>query len=411
MYKLIVVDDEAAIRNGIAHGLPWAEWGFEVTAALANGLEAVEAIKKDKPHVVLSDIKMPKMDGVELMQYLNKNYPEIKIVILSGYNDFEYLNMSIKNEVTEYLLKPTDLDEFEELFRKLKLRLDKEQQKAEELKDLKRNLVKSQLNNLIRGYGFTEEEMNEMFRTEEAKQYVVMVIDPDDKPQDKEELYQLQRTIVRLLEKRAEANKRNVGYFRTYDDYVAGIGKSALGLSEEELLGGCREVQEFLQEAMGISITIGISSLNSDFYMLPQCYEEAKTCIGPKRPRGSRNSILYYTNLSKADNKTKNSLALAIKNLVDQEYCSNLMSLEYVATKVCKNTAYISRIFKNEFECNFSDYVTGKRLEYAKELLENPALKVYEIAEKIGWADVSNFIKVFKRRFDMSPNEYRNRES
>lgn len=66
------------------------------------------------------------MDGVELMQRLNRDHPQIKIVILSGYSDFEYLNMSIKNRVTEYLLKPTDIDEFETVFRRLKTTLDHE---------------------------------------------------------------------------------------------------------------------------------------------------------------------------------------------------------------------------------------------------------------------------------------------
>lgn len=85
------------------------------------------------------------------------------------------------------------------------------------------------------------------------------------------------------------------------------------------------------------------------------------------------------------------------------------MSLEYVAAQVKKNTAYISRIFKNEFECNFSDYVTQKRLEYSRELLADPSYKVYEIAEKSGWAAGSNFIKVFRRYYGESPNEYRSR--
>ena len=67
---------------------------------------------------MLSDIRMPKMDGLELMKRLNKEYPHIRIVILSGYNDFEYLQTAIQNGVSEYLLKPTDIDEFEEVFRK-----------------------------------------------------------------------------------------------------------------------------------------------------------------------------------------------------------------------------------------------------------------------------------------------------
>ena len=78
-----------------------------------------------------------------------------------------------------------------------------------------------------------------------------------------------------------------------------------------------------------------------------------------------------------------------------------------VAEKVHKNPSYISKVFKNEFDCNFSSYVTDRRLEKSKELLADPLVKVYEIAEELGWADVSNFIKVFKKKFGISPDEYR----
>ena len=132
MYKLLIVEDEKAIAQGIAKSNPWEEWGFQVVGICANGEEAVAFIEQDKPDLVLSDIRMPKMDGIALMQYLNAQYPEIKIVILSGYNDFEYLQMAIRNHVAEYLLKPTLLEEFEQLFRKMKQALDEEVQRKEE---------------------------------------------------------------------------------------------------------------------------------------------------------------------------------------------------------------------------------------------------------------------------------------
>jgi two-component system response regulator YesN len=78
-----------------------------------------------------------------------------------------------------------------------------------------------------------------------------------------------------------------------------------------------------------------------------------------------------------------------------------------VGEQVHKNTAYISKIFKTEFDCNFSTYVTNKRLDKSTQMLRDPVIKIYEMAEQLGWVDVSNFIKVFKKRYGMSPDEYR----
>lgn len=170
MYKLIIVDDETNIRQGIAESIPWAEWGFSITGQASNGLEAIRLIKQEKPDVVLSDIRMPKMDGVELMKYLHQNYPEIKIIILSGYNDIEYLNMSIKNRVTEYLLKPTNLEEFRVLFARLRRNLDHEYSQRQEFEKLKKFYEENQLqsnarflNRLIKGGFPNREQIGKLF--------------------------------------------------------------------------------------------------------------------------------------------------------------------------------------------------------------------------------------------------------
>ena len=104
---------------------------------------------------------------------------------------------------------------------------------------------------------------------------------------------------------------------------------------------------------------------------------------------------------------TVKSVAMKVREYVDAEYCSNALSLESVAAYVHKTPAYISRVFKNELGCNFSDYLTEKRMRRAAQLLAQPDGKVYRIAAQCGYADTSNFIRVFKRFYGVSPAEYR----
>ena len=214
MYRLLIVDDEEDIRNGMSRGIPWKEWGFTVVGIAENGEEAVFLTEKEKPDVVLSDIRMPKMDGVELMQYLNDNLPEIKIVILSGYNDLEYLNMAIKNQVTEYMLKPTDIDEFEQLFRKIRKNLDEEKSRREELNQLKLAAMQSQalsyetvLNNLLDGYvGDSREYAWKQELEKEGMDFnacVMVILDTASESEDnKDDSYRLKQRIIRYCNSR-----------------------------------------------------------------------------------------------------------------------------------------------------------------------------------------------------------------
>ena len=134
MYKLIIVDDEKNIREGLALCYPWNELGFEVTASFPNGKEALDYIKRCCVDAVLSDIRMPKMDGLELAEYLFKHYPDISTILLSGYAEFEYARTAIRFHVKEYILKPVKYDDIITVFTNLRESLDsrREGPKSEE---------------------------------------------------------------------------------------------------------------------------------------------------------------------------------------------------------------------------------------------------------------------------------------
>lgn len=139
MYKLVIVDDEANIRKGICDYINWQDMGFEVVASFEDGKETIEYLKEYDVDTVLTDIKMAEVSGLELSKYIYENMPHIKVVIISGYKEFEYARKAVEYGVEYYLLKPIKIDEVSRVFEKIKRNLDhiqeKENKSLEERKD------------------------------------------------------------------------------------------------------------------------------------------------------------------------------------------------------------------------------------------------------------------------------------
>lgn len=106
MLKVFLVEDEVVMRNGIKNNIPWESEGFQFVGEASDGELAYPLIKKEKPDILITDIRMPFMDGLELSRLVKKEMPQIKIIILSGYNEFDYAKTAISIGVTDYLLKP-----------------------------------------------------------------------------------------------------------------------------------------------------------------------------------------------------------------------------------------------------------------------------------------------------------------
>lgn len=126
MYKVIVAEDEQDVREAVVHGVDWRSLGFEVLDSAENGQEAWEQFARQAPDVLLTDIKMPFMDGLQLADLVKSRYPATRIVILSGYDEFEYAQKALKLQVDEYVLKPFSTGELMDVLAKVKAQLDEE---------------------------------------------------------------------------------------------------------------------------------------------------------------------------------------------------------------------------------------------------------------------------------------------
>ena len=124
-YSLIIVDDELKIRQGLQTLFPWNEYGYEVKGIFSNGQQALDFLAHHKIDVVLTDICMPTMNGIELNQQINEKHLDSLVVYLTGYSDFQYMQAAIREHAADYLLKPIKHEELYTCLQKIHQKLDK----------------------------------------------------------------------------------------------------------------------------------------------------------------------------------------------------------------------------------------------------------------------------------------------
>ncbi len=137
LYRIMLVDDEEEVRKAIIRNMDWEELGFTVVGDAENGEDALEKLEQWEPDVVITDIRMPYMDGLTLTERIREKYPSIKILIFSGYDDFEYAKQAIKLNVTEYILKPVNSEELAVILKRIQASLDEEIKQRRDIDSLR----------------------------------------------------------------------------------------------------------------------------------------------------------------------------------------------------------------------------------------------------------------------------------
>lgn len=124
MYKVAIIDDEPLIVEGLSRTMSWEKWNCQVAGFAYDGREGMELIRRERPDIVVTDINMPEMDGLRMIAGLKSEFPEMQIIILTGYREFEYARRAIELGVSRFLLKPSKMNELEEAIEAVTSRLD-----------------------------------------------------------------------------------------------------------------------------------------------------------------------------------------------------------------------------------------------------------------------------------------------
>lgn len=257
MYRILIVDDEKLERNGIKFLLKKTETELEVFEA-SNGRDALELLKHQTVEILLTDIKMPYVSGLELAEKVSSQYPEMKIVMFSGYSDFSYAQTAIRYGVSDYILKPVDPLEFQKTMKKLLEEIERE--KAEEVQQIKTQdyLYQFFLQNYLYG---GKVDIEEMKRNLDFQQYHYMVL-----IQTSSSFFEMEEEIFK--EKLKEEIRRDFFYL----NLNAGEGLFFFKEKHSDYALLCREIYQFFKLRYNTECLLAVSEELKSFEELPAVF-------------------------------------------------------------------------------------------------------------------------------------------
>lgn len=299
LYRIMLVDDEEEVRKAIIKKMDWEQLGFQIAGDAENGEDALEKIEQIKPDVVMTDIRMPYMDGLALTAWIRSKYPSMKVLIFSGYDDFEYAQQAIKLNVTEYILKPVNVEELTGILNRVRENLDVEIEQRRDISLLREKYQNSLpilrelfLNELVQG-NVAEEEVRP--KLEEygvdifnAHELIAAVISVEREEREQEQyplpLQQERRLIPISVRGLVEDQLKKYFRFVSFDSangiaVIAAIdGQNTQTRFIDLLADICKESRRILE----VTVTIGIGQGITQPEQISESYQLAVDALGYK---------------------------------------------------------------------------------------------------------------------------------
>ena len=492
MIRALIVEDEATIRNGLARHVRWQELGIEEVRTAESAEKALSMLAEYRPDLVLSDIRMPGMDGTHMGEVIRGRLPNTQIIFISGYTDKEYLQAAIAIGVAGYVEKPVDIDELTGIIKKavqeirwrrhtdraalhtlitdpqaaaswqrpdakecfghfVMVTIQAKTRRIENFDDIAAELA----GKLSRQYSY---DLSQVLSDHVTTLYYAVLVGRFS-PWTEKQIQEICEDLLSYAGKERSwfvaASREWSGMERVPEAYRESVdtqkhlsykGWNGFALAGEAfceipervpsdhyaafyqlLADGQKDeakvyAEEWYRELVRTHTLLSLQS-RSIFYEMDRVV--SKVCL-----RRGRDEQEFKGRPCMDESKSFEELCDYVKRHIDfaleedtgvrtncqiRAVCEYIrenlgdkdLSLNRLAEQVSLSPAYLSAMFSKNMSCTVGQYITERRMEAARELLENPCCRLYEVAAKVGYEDPKYFSKTFKKVVGVSPKEYR----
>ena len=456
MYRVVLIDDERFVLASLEGRIEWQEHGFSVVGKAMDAVEGMALIRKERPDVVFTDIKMPGMNGLEMIRELVDEFPQTKFVILSGYNEFQYAKQAMEYGVLGFCVKPFDEEEIYGILERARHQLEARQAGGGTQPMTLRlgtELSAGELDRFLGQYGFLPDSTRLIVlcgkETELPLPGRFPHIELEDPPSRRgylvaaESMESLKpffpagrqigvsRPFTRSGDFSVACKEATLAYFQKFINKKpcnAFVGSAAAEQSvslTRELqsryycrdLAGAHEIFAQL-ESLFSSGTLTIRSAHRLYQAMlfifadggRDCETYEQLCERYDSVEDMLHAIEHSLIAGIAGTHAMPERRSAIDNIlcyVNEHYFDYGLSMQVLSEKFDLNANYISQLFRKSPAESFTKYLTAVRMEHAKDMLEKSEDSIKSVGEKVGYADYFYFAKVFKKTVHQTPGEYR----
>ncbi|MBQ8813149.1 MAG: response regulator [Lachnospiraceae bacterium] len=435
MFKLMIADDNPFVLNELSTIIDWEDFDMCITGTFSNGKSLLDAAKADMPDVVLTDISMPIMNGMDLANALRQLSSDVKIIFISSYADFTYAQKALQMQIFEYILKPFEEKQLSDTMARILKELQTEYfQRYEQNKTLKQ--VET-----FRMHALEKYMCELLYHTIEDSRVLSELTTLEVTLYSS---YKLQLALITpdnetgMFRSSTVSKIRSILYAQKHQDFQAILMPVADGhlailficKSDFSDIKNClAQLSIDIETMTGLRATIGFSRSAKSFADLPMLYVQAKEattqaysmhiplleykaiqCFSNTDYPGDNavEDVSLYSNGQKITSSTTKKYIKQIKEYIEAHYAEQITTRD-VSSAVYLSTNYANHIFTTKYGFTIYEYVTQCRIEAAKKLLRETDKQVALIAELVGYQGKTNFYISFKRNVGITPTEYRRR--